>query len=132
MAGISLNIETLDPESYVAGVYPLRITATSTEPDLDSEIFVFHARDVNDPLPGDQFECVASYQQMQELPVDAPISGPTPVPYYRKSVVEFYVTDPAEISDIRNIVIQDTTFLIRSARLLGQVSVVETVDINPA
>lgn len=132
MAGISLTLEYVDPAEYFPGVHPIRITATSTEEGLDSSIFVFHAREVDGALPGDTFECVASYQQTQELPIDAPIiEAETPIPYYRKNVVEFYLLSAAEVDDIWNIVQSDTKHLVRSARFWEKIGVTETVEIEP-
>lgn len=133
MAGITLTLETLNPADYVAGVHPIRITAVSTEPDLeDSGVFVFHANSTEGAFPGDAFECVASFQQFQEIPLNLPDPDPeNPIPYYRKSVVEFYLTNPAEVDEIWAIVQEDVKFLIESARLLATVGESTSVTILP-
>jgi hypothetical protein len=129
MARLSLTLEHLDPDTRVPGTYPYRVTCTSTT-DHDTAIFVFHARSVDDALPGDQFECVASYQQMQEIPLDEPVlDGDTPIPYYRKSVVEFYSTDPEEVDDVWAIVQQDARHLLKAEDLADAIGVQTTVDL---
>ncbi len=133
MAGISLSLEYVDPALYFPGVYPARITAVVDEPGLeDSAIFVYHAQTEDRSIAGDIFECVASYQQMQELPVDAPdTEAEVPIPYYRKSVVEFYLTDPDEMAEIWSIVQFDAKHLVTSARHWGKINTTDTVTIDP-
>lgn len=125
-------METLDPADYFPGVFPIRITAVSSEPDLeDGGVFVFHAQSPGGHMAGDAFECVASYQQFQEIPLNEPSEDPdNPIPYYRKSVVEFYLTNPEEKAEIWKIVQDDVRFLVNSARLMAEISTTEEVTID--
>jgi hypothetical protein len=68
-------------------VWSLRVTATYTSDDTAAKIFVMQAgQSMEDPV-GDTFSCVASVQQMTEIPADAPSeSGP----YFRLSQITFY------------------------------------------
>lgn len=76
--------------------WPLRVTVTSDNEDVDVNIFVYQAGDSDSGLDsGDRFSNVASMQDMEVIPVDAPTEAPDPqmskdtyIPFYRKNVVE--------------------------------------------
>lgn len=134
MPGIALTIEYLSPDNYLPGTVPMRVTAVSSEPGLESEIFVFHATSTTAPWTGDQFETIASVVQMQELPVDAPAPATedTPaIPFYRKDVVEFVLYTMEELEDIWKIIKEETKLLIKQHRLADKIEQQETVTIDP-
>lgn len=97
-------------------VWPLTITAESEDVSLSSKIFVFHASMGDDMYVGDTFEAVASVQQMQELPEDAPgldVNGEA-VPYYRVATFTFYARTPAEADQLWDAIIEDVDDLTRN------------------
>ena len=67
--------------------WPLRVTAVGTD-GLPSEIFVYHAGMPGQPEE-DIFECVASVQQLAELPLTRP-EPDFAIPYYRLNVLEVW------------------------------------------
>lgn len=70
MAGIQLIKEALDPsEMRPENTWYLRVRAESSEPGLDSNIFVYHVHDQQSGYSGDVFECIASILQMQDIDV---------------------------------------------------------------
>lgn len=97
-------------------VWPLRITATSSQAGLSSKIFVFHAALGDDPYEGDVFEAVASVQQMQDLPEDQAGSDTNGelVPYYRSDTLTFYARSPYEADNLWDDIIDDVDDLTRN------------------
>lgn len=78
--------------------WSMEVTAESDLPELDANIFVYHAVEPEDPEAADSFSNVASLQDMNIIPVDAPssvLASPRRenfIPYYRKArvVLDFY------------------------------------------
>lgn len=99
--------------------WTIEITAESDDPELDSRIFVFHAAEDDDPIQGDMFSNVASLQDMNIIPADAPTTLENEdgtenlIPFYRLSKVTFdcYTADEAE--RIWRVVKLDTQNLLR-------------------
>lgn len=117
--------------------WSMEVTAESDLPDLDSNIFVYHAVEPEDPEASDSFSNVASLQDMNMLPVDAPaeLQEEEPyenfVPYYRKNsvVLDFYNTKDLERA--WRIMCVDVSSLTReyyAARRMQQGEVVEFND----
>jgi hypothetical protein len=135
MAGIALTREALDPEEINPDhVWYLKVTAESSEEGLTSKIFVYHAYsdDFSGSYPGDIFTCVASIKQMQDIPEDEPSDDPEDLnPFYRLAVFEAFFTNPEELEDAWNIIVQDTTALVRSHRLAAELEDSLTVNIDP-
>ena len=73
-------------------VWPLKIVAEGID-GADPYIFVYHiGRQPLDPVQGDIFECVATPNQILEIPVGAPgipADSEIQIPYYRRDVLEF-------------------------------------------
>lgn len=97
--------------------WPIRITAESTIPDLDSNIFVYHAADPNDPIQGDEFSNVASLQDMESLPVGAPthVDGDLTenyVPFYRTNSVALDCHNLVEMERVWSVIKRDTSTLV--------------------
>lgn len=124
-AGIVLSRATVDltvPSNKCRKNWPLKVTATSTLPGLDASIFVYHAADASDPIQGDTFSNVASLQDMESLPKDAPteVEGDSTedyVPYYRVSevILDFY--DLTELNRAWSIIKHDTDKLVKEYKL---------------
>ena len=101
--------------------WPIRVTAESTVPGLDANIFVYHAADPNDPIQGDEFSNVASLQDMESLPVGAPtpVDGDLTenyVPFYRTNSVELDCHNLVEMERVWSIIKRDTSTLVHEYR----------------
>lgn len=116
----------------VRHVWPIRVTAVSDEPGLSSKIFVYHAEMGDDPYQGDVFECVASVQQMTEIPEDSAGVGEDGnlVPYYRKEVLTFHCRTAEEAESLWGKVKADVRDLLLNHRALQELLTSETVTIN--
>lgn len=91
--------------------WPITVTAVGT--DMPSEIFVFHAGQANDPVVGDQFECIASVSQLDEIPKNTPVSSVTAaIPYYRLSRLELVCRSAEEADRVWNSILLEVQTLI--------------------
>jgi hypothetical protein len=128
--GIRLTFEAIAEPEIAKNSWPLRVTALSTEPGLDSNIFVFHAQGTDAPTTGDMCEAVASIVQMNELPIGAPteIDG-LPIPFYRKDSAEFHFHTSDALEEGMQIIKDDTQMLLRSFRTFNLIQEQEVVDI---
>lgn len=80
--------------------WPMRVEAVSTIAGLSSKIFVYHATMGADQWRGDNFDCVASVQQMSLIPEDAPVKVEGGVvPYYRKNIAEVWFSSPEALAE---------------------------------
>lgn len=113
--------------------WSMEVTAVSDLPELDANIFVYHAVEPEDPEESDSFSNVASLQDMSIIPVDAPAQLPNTklrenfIPYYRKSsvVMDFY--NAADMERAWRIMKLDTDSLVReyyAARRMHETEVV--------
>jgi hypothetical protein len=86
----------------------------------------------DDPYQGDVFECVASIQQMSEIPEDAPGvgEGGNLVPYYRKDVLTFYCRNSEQADSLWEKVQADVRDLLRNHRAMQNLLTSETVTIS--
>ena len=78
--------------------WPLRVTAEA-DGSMPAEIFVYHAG-----MPGqpdqDRFECVASVQQLSEIPLGRPATSDVlAIPYYRRAVMEVWCRTAAQAEE---------------------------------
>jgi hypothetical protein len=84
-------------------VWPLSITALGT--NISSEIFVYQMIPVTDTLPGDRFQCVASTQQLSEVPainhleLHPKCDEKFRCPFYRTDTVTFTCYSLTEAQD---------------------------------
>lgn len=97
---------------------PVENEPAGEEPDEDVNIFVYHACVDGDPYHGDLFSNVASIQDMQSLPVGAPVgvdSDPNHnyVPFYRTDSVELYFHNLDVAERAWRIIKHDTAMLAR-------------------
>ena len=128
-----LGVFAVEDEVTSQHVWPLVVTAVSSEAGLASEIFVYHAEMGDDPYEGDVFECVSSIQQMTEIPTDAPAEGEdgNNIPYYRKNVLTFHCRSAEEAEDLWGKVQADVTDLLQNYRAAtGGLGSVETITID--
>jgi hypothetical protein len=85
---LTLNREAVTfQDTDIEHSWPLRVTAEGGY-GLPSEIFVYHAGMPGQPSE-DVFECVASVQQLMELPLTRPAPDHA-IPYYRSAVLEVW------------------------------------------
>lgn len=127
----SLNDMT-EQQLHSQHVWPLKIVAESDEEGLSSKIFVFHAEDGDDPYQGDVFECVASVQQMVEIPEDESGIGEdgNNIPYFRSEVLQFNCRSEYEAEELWAKVQVDVKDLLQNFRAASNLTTVETVTIE--
>lgn len=133
MAGINLEKEYLTADPSIPGLNVISVTATADEPGLDDAIFVYRTISDTNPMPGDIFQCVASYSQVQELPIDTPetVDGVL-IPDYRVATAKFVTTDPSDFEEIWAIIQSDTALLINQARFAASEGTTENVNVDPS
>lgn len=102
--------------------WPIRVTVEAIVADADPNVFVYHAgeEDGTGIRKGDTFSNVASKQDMDVIPIDAPIiledaiqSKDRAIPYYRTSTVELDCYNLDEAERIWRIIQHDITSLVR-------------------
>lgn len=99
MITITREAVTIADEDAVTHAWPLRVTATTTD-SFPAEVFVYHAGMPGQPEQ-DVFECVASLQQLAELPLERPAEGADAlIPYYRVSVMEVWCRDALQAQTV--------------------------------
>lgn len=116
-ATIKLTRWTTAPNALPLGpqqVWPLRILATAT--DITDAIFVYRSGHAGDPFGGDQFSCIASVNQIYELPEDMAIleTSELQVPFYRTNCMEVYCRNQDEAERIWQYVNTDVQSLINN------------------
>jgi len=128
------SVISVEDEVTNQHVWPLVITAVSSQSGLSSKIFVYHAEWGDDPYQGDVFECVASVQQMTEIPEDAPGGGEgdNQTPYYRSDVLSFHCRSADEASDLLKKVQADVKDLLQNhiALTSGNLQTSQTIDVT--
>jgi hypothetical protein len=113
-------------------VWPLKITAAVLNNSMPSaKIFVYHASMGDDAYQGDVFECVASFQQYNDLPEDAAIveGDGYVVPYYRLNVLYFDCRSPQEADDLWDDIVEDVTDLVDNYVAFNDVKTLQVLDI---
>lgn len=127
------SVIAVEDEMLAQHVWPLQVTAVSSQEGLSSKIFVYHAEDGDDPYQGDVFECIASVQQMTEIPEDAPDFGEdgNNIPYFRTDSLLFHCRSPEEAEDLWEKVQADVKDLLQNyVALTGILQTSETVVIT--
>lgn len=84
--------------------------------NMDSAVFVYHVGKTDDPIPGDKFECVASVNQMFEIPKNQGVSLTieTGIPYYRSNVLDVVVRSAEELERVWEEVKKEVHWLIKN------------------
>lgn len=108
----------------------LKVTAVSTTPDLDSEIFVFRSAGTADPYNGDSFECIASLSQMEELTLAPVTVGDAQIPFYRSDVLELVFRSPEELEYYWGEIKADAVDLHENFNAAANLTSVETYVIS--
>lgn len=85
-------------------VWPVSILAEGT--GIDPAIFVYQASTSDDPIPQDRFTCVATVNQMYEIPKTQSVSVSTThgIPFYRSNILEYVVRTADEAERIWQVV----------------------------
>lgn len=123
------------PAAYFEGSqqhsWPVRITAASSEAGLEPAIFVYHVVGSDKATSEDIFECVASVQQMTELPANAPQPDATKalVPYYRKNILEIACRSAEEADELWDRVQEDVIDLLANFRAFANMQATAVVTI---
>jgi hypothetical protein len=91
----------------------LRITAVSSDPEIPSAIFVYHAdASAAAGVVGDLFECVASLSQLYDL-LENPGEGR---PFYRKNQLEFVCRSYPEAEELWEKIREDVRELVENIK----------------
>lgn len=123
--------------------WPISILAEGI--NMDAHIFVYHVGKEDDPIPGDRFECVASVNQMFEIPKNQGMSltTATGIPYYRSNVLEYVARTAAEAEEIYVKVVEEVQVLLKNwnaslrmratefALITGDLTQTSDVGMNP-
>jgi len=94
--------------------WPLKVVATSTTDGLPSDIFVYHAGQSGAITPGDEFWCVASVHQLNELGL-APVAGGAgkpAIPLYRSATLLFDCRSAEEAEELWQTIQQEGEELV--------------------
>lgn len=114
---LRLERQTITQETFTnRHVWPLKVAVVSLTQELTNNIFVFHAALQDDLYCGDVFECVASVQQLTDLPENkaAYDDNGQLVPYYRTNSLIFNARTPAEAEELWEAIKDDTEDLARN------------------
>jgi len=111
-------------------VWPLRLVAVSDdEAVISSAVFVYHID--ADGYSDDLFECVASVQQMDDLP-DSPAGGVVivdgrTVPYYRAADATFNCRSIDHREEVWDLIRDDVEALVKNTKLTQNLGPTEVV-----
>jgi hypothetical protein len=113
--------------------WPLRITCSAPPTGLDASIFVYHAVSLATSAPQDAFECIASVEQMRELPLNNPTTGSDgqAVPYYRLAVLTVNCRSAQEADELWGKVQEDANELLVNFAAMLDLVASETVTVDP-
>jgi len=108
--------------------WPLRVTATATD-SFPPEIFVYHAGMPGQPAQ-DVFECVASVQQLYELPTARPAEDDdASIPYYRLAVVEIWCRNAAQAQSVWEELQEEAAMLVENWMAADEMSETDTFTV---
>lgn len=111
--------------------WPLTVVATGT--NIDSNVFVYRMGGTSfDPVcpPGDTFSCVASVNQMYELPTSPAAAVIAGTHYYRRATLDLVCRSAAELEYIWGQVQIELNDLIINFNAAGMLSVANTVVLD--
>jgi hypothetical protein len=134
-ATITLTRYSTSPNAIPAGgqhCWPIAITAKGL--GISDSIFVYRAAAVGDPFGGDAFSCVASVNQLFELPETAGVAQTEDkqIPFYRRSTLELFCRSQAEADRIWRIVNEDVVDLVNNYNLTYALQSAETTAVTAA
>lgn len=110
--------------------WPVQILAEGV--NMDDHIFVYHVGSANDPIPGDRFECVASVNQMYEIPKNQGVSltTQTGIPYYRSNVLDYVARTAVEADEIWQKVQEEVQWLVKNWNSSLKLKAIDFVEIT--
>jgi hypothetical protein len=110
--------------------WPVQILAEGT--NIEDHIFVYHVGTQNDPLQGDRFECVASVNQLYEIPKNQGVSltTQTGIPYYRSNVLSYVARSASEAQTIWTDVVTEVEWLVKNWNASLKLQAVEFATIT--
>ena len=129
----SITLQRLSAVGDLAGEqksWPLVIRAFGT--NIPSEIFIYRAGKQGDPFGDSQFSCVASVQQLSEIPIDnvTELNATEQIPWYRTSQVELAFRTPHEAQKVWCAILEDVNSLVENFNLSNCLQSIEVVTIN--
>lgn len=103
-----------DQHSHERHVWPLVVQATGA--NIASEIFVYQATAKGDAMDaeGDTFSCIASANQMYELPNSRSLTltDKYQLPFYRTAQLEVFCRSPEEMNEVWSFIQEDVQRLL--------------------
>jgi hypothetical protein len=106
--------------------WPLMIECLAASDGFPPKMFVYH-RDI---AGVDTFSCVASVQQLRELPEDAPtVVGDQQIPFFRKSAARFECRNEAQQMQIWEDTLEQAKAVFDNWRLGSDLTQELTVEI---
>lgn len=110
--------------------WPLVVRAEGT--NIPSEIFVHQITQEGDLYQGDIFRCIASVNDLYEIPKDRIVSseGTDQVPYYRTEMIQFFCRNPQEVETLWERVKSQTADLIRNYNSFHRLKNIDEVTIS--
>lgn len=107
--------------------WPIRVDAVLSGGTTPAKVFVIHQQPAGG-LVGNFFSCVASVQQMEDLPEDEPEPG---VPFFRVASVTQVCRTPEAAGEFWEAVKSAVQNLADNLAAVDQLSVAEEVTISP-
>lgn len=116
----SLSVHVEEPVSVAEDEVAVNTVYTGSEDEveIDTNVFVYHAAEPDDPYHGDLFSNVASMQDMESLPVGEPAvvegmgEAENLFPFYRTSSVELHLHNLAEAERVWRVIRHDVKMLV--------------------
>ena len=132
-AQITLTRYTVSPNAVPLSnqhCWPITIIASGI--GISSSIFVYRAAQKGDPFGGDGFSCVASVNQMYELPEDEGYVGTErQLPFFRRHKLELFCRSQSEADYIWKVVNEDVASLLDNFNMASALQGTETAVITP-
>lgn len=131
----TITLTREEPTSTYSGAaqhsWGLKVTAVSNKEGLGSKVFVYQENAPGSGYSADRFSCVASTQQMQDLPEDGPTDdGDSHVPFYRVATAEFDCRSPELREEIWEKIKTNVNDLLVNWLALEETEETETVVIG--
>lgn len=110
--------------------WPVKVIAEGF--GMDDKIFVYHIGQSTDPVTGDRFECIASVNQMHELPADqaTTMTNLEGIPFYRTNVLEYIARSATEAESIWKTVVEEVEWLVKNWNSSLSLQVIDTAVIS--
>jgi len=113
--------------------------------NMDDHVFVYHLGKSDDPIGGDKFECVASPNQMIELPrrYAMNLTTNTMIPFYRYNLLEYVCRSASEALELWNKIVEEVNDLVENlnaslilqatefAEITGEIKLIKGYTMTP-